>query len=191
MRRIVFDIETRNIFQDVGSNDPTKLDISVVGIYDSETDSYATYLQEELNQLWPVIERADILIGFYSEHFDLPLLNKYYPGDLGTIPHIDILKEIRKQYGRGMKLDQLAEGTLGIRKSGHGLDAIKWWRKGEVDKIRAYCADDVKITKELYDYALANGKLMFKEGPQVKEIPLDTSAWEKTGDNKMTFSMPF
>lgn len=191
MRRIVFDIETRNIFQDVESTDPAKLDISIVGIYDSETDSYSTYAQEELHELWPILERADMMIGFTSEHFDLPLLNKYYPGDLTKVPHLDILKEIKQQYGRRMKLDQLAEGTLGVKKSGHGLDAIKWWQKGEIDKIRAYCADDVKITKELYDYALANGKLMFKEGTQVKEIKLDTSAWESQGDNKLTFSMPF
>lgn len=191
MRRIVFDIETRNIFQDVESNDPAKLDISVVGIYDSETDSYSTYVQEELQGLWPILERADMLVGFYSEGFDLPLLNKYYPGDLAKVPHLDILKEIKEQYGRRMKLDQLAEGTLGVRKSGHGLDAIKWWQKGEIDKIRAYCTDDVRITKELYDYALANGKLMFKEGPQIKEIRLDTSKWESQGDNRLTFSMPF
>ena len=191
MRKIVFDIETRNIFGDVGSADPAALDISVVGIYDSEVDSYTTYLQEELKDLWPVLERADLLIGYYSEHFDLPLLNKYYPGNLSTIKHVDILKEIRKSYGRGMKLDQLAEGTLGKNKSGHGLDAITWWKKGELDKLRNYCLDDVKITKEIYDYAIANQKLIFKEGKELKEIPLDTSAWEEPSENKMTFSLPF
>ena len=191
MRKIVFDIETKNFFQEVGSTDPTKLDIAIVGIYDSETDSYSTFLAEELNNLWPILERADMLIGFTSEHFDLPLLDKYYPGDLTKIKHLDILKEIKSQYGRRMKLDQLAEGTLGKKKSGNGFDAIKWWRKGEVDKIREYCTDDVRITKELYEYALANGKLSFKEGTQVKEIKLDTSHWETPSENKMTFSMPF
>ncbi len=191
MRKIVFDIETRNIFQEVGSSDPTALDISIVGIYDSETDSYSSYSQEELKDLWPILERADLIIGYYSEHFDLPLLNKYYPGDLSTLKHLDILKEIKKQYGRGMKLDQLAEGTLGTNKSGHGLEAVKWWKTGEVEKIRAYCLDDVRITKEIYDYAMANQKLMFKEGPQVKDIPLDTSEWEKPSENKLTFSLPF
>ncbi len=191
MRKVVFDIETRNIFSDVGSADPAKLDIALVGIYDSENDSYSSYLQEELQNLWPILERADLLIGYYSEHFDLPLLNKYYPGSLEQIPHLDLLKKIRENYGRGMKLDQLAEGTLGKNKIGHGLDAIKWWKAGEIDKIREYCLEDVKITKELYDYALANNKLMFKEGGQVKDIPLDTSTWEASGENKMTFSMPF
>jgi hypothetical protein len=191
MRKIVFDIETRNIFSEVGSADPTALDISVVGIHDSETDSYTSYLQEDLPRLWPILERADMLIGYYSEHFDLPLLNKYYPGDLSKIKHLDILKEIRKSYGRGMKLDQLAEGTLGKKKSGHGLDAIKWWRAGEIEKIRSYCLDDVRITKEIYEYAIANQKLIFKEGPQLKEIPLNTSDWETPSENKLTFSLPF
>lgn len=191
MRKIVFDIETRNIFSEVGSSDPTALDISIVGIYDSETDSYSTYTQEELSQLWPIIERADVLIGYYSDHFDLPLLNKYYPGDLFKIKSLDILKEIRKSYGRGMKLDQLAEGTLGKKKSGHGLEAVKWWKEGKIEEIRQYCLDDVKITKEIYDYAIQNQKLIFKEGTQAKEIPLNTEDWEKPSENKLTFSMPF
>jgi DEAD/DEAH box helicase domain-containing protein len=191
MRKIVFDIETQNFFHDVGSSDPAKLDIAVVGVYDSETDAYTTYLQEELGKLWPILERTDMLIGFYSENFDLPLLNKYYPGDLSKIKHLDILKEIRKQYGRGMSLDKLASGTLKSKKSGDGFDAVKWWREGKIDEVRKYCLDDVKITKEIYDYAIANQKLFFKEGSQTKEIKLDTSAWEKPSENKMTFSMPF
>ncbi|MEK7227372.1 MAG: ribonuclease H-like domain-containing protein [Patescibacteria group bacterium] len=191
MRKIVFDIETKNFFHDVGSADPAKLDIALVAIHDSETDNYSSYLENELGKLWPILERADMIIGFTSEHFDLPLLNKYYPGDLTKIKHLDILKEIKNTYGRRMKLDQLAEGTLGKHKSGHGSDATKWWSAGEVEKVRQYCIDDVRITKELYDYALQNQKLIFKEGGQFKEIKLDTSEWEEPSENKMTFSLPF
>jgi len=191
MRKIVFDIETRNFFHDIGSADPAKLDIAIVAIHDSETDSYSSYLAEELHKLWPILERADMLIGFTSEHFDMPLLNKYYPGDLTKIKHLDILKEIKNSYGRRMKLDQLAEGTLGKKKSGWGGDATKWWQAGEVERVREYCIDDVRLTKELYDYAIANNKLIFKEGSKLNEIKLDTSAWETKGDNKLTFSLPF
>lgn len=191
MRKIVFDIETRNVFADVGKNDPALLDISLVAIHDSETDQYYSYLQEELGELWPKIERADMLIGFNSDHFDIPLLNKYYPGDLTKIKSLDILKEIKNSYGRRMRLDQLAEGTLGLNKSGHGLDAIGWWKNGEIEKIRKYCIDDVKITKGIYDYALENGKLVFKEGGELNEIILDTSTWEDKSDHKLTFTLPF
>lgn len=191
MRKIVFDIETRNVFTDVGKNDPSLLDISLVAIHDSLTNEYSSYLQEELNKLWPIIENADILIGFNSDHFDVPLLNKYYPGDLSKIKSLDILKEIQKAYGRRMKLDQLAEGTLGTKKSGHGLDAIKWWKEGNIQKIRDYCIDDVRITKEIYDYARANNKLLFKEGNVLNEIKIDASCWEEENENKLTFTLPF
>lgn len=167
------------------------LDIALVAIYDSLSDSYSSYLEEELSKLWSIIERADILIGFNSDHFDVPLLNKYYPGDLAKIKSLDILKEIKNSYGRRMRLDQLAEGTLGRNKSGHGADAANWWKLGDVEKVRAYCIDDVRLTKELYDYALVNNKLIFKEGGMLNEIKLDTSDWEKPNNHKLTFSLPF
>lgn len=191
MRKVVFDIETSNVFSDVGKYDPTLLDLSIVAIYDSGTDSYSTYLQEELPRLWPILEHADMLIGYNSEHFDIPLLDKYYPGDLTKIKSLDILKEIRKSYGRRMKLDQVAEGTLGKCKESNGLEATVWWKSGEVEKVRKYCIDDVRITKDIYDYALANNKLYFKEGGKLNEIPLDTSAWEEKSEHKLTFSLPF
>jgi len=191
MRKIVFDIETKNFFSEVGKNDPALLDIALVAIYDSETDAYSSYLEEELVRLWPIIERADMLIGFNSDHFDIPLLNKYYPGDLTKIRSLDILKEIKNVYGRRMRLDQLAEGTLGKNKSGDGSDAMNWWKSGDVERVRAYCINDVRLTKELYDYALVNHKLVFKEGGVQNEIKLDTSGWEKPNDHKLTFSLPF
>jgi hypothetical protein len=191
MRKIVFDIETRNIFQDVGKNDPTLLDISLVGVWDSETNQYTSYLQEELNQLWPIIEKADVLIGYNSDHFDIPLLNKYYPGDLTKIKSVDLMKEIKNVLGRRMKLDMIAEGTLGINKSGHGLQAITWWKQGEIEKIRQYCLDDVKITKKVYDYAMKHGKLKYKDMGKTISIPLDTSQWEVVEENMLTHTLPF
>lgn len=191
MRKIVFDIETSNIFSDVGKHDPTLLDIALIAIHDSATDAYTTFEEHELSKLWPIIEHSDMLIGFNSDHFDIPLLNRYYPGDLTKLKSLDILKEIHKSYGRRMKLDQLAEGTLGKKKSGHGLEAIHWWRNGEKDKVRNYCIDDVKLTKDLYDYARANNKLHFKEGKDLYEINLDTARWEEPSEHKLTYTLPF
>ena len=188
MKKIVFDIETRNIFQDVGSSDPADLDISIVCTYDYDTGQYDSFLQEDLPRLWSLIEKTDMFVTFNGDHFDIPLLNKYYKkagkGDLTKIRSLDILKEIKNSYGRRMKLDQIAEGTFGIGKSGNGLDAIVWWKNGEIEKIRKYCIDDVRITKDVYEYALKNKKLMFKEGPFIKEIKLDTKHWEPADEVK-------
>ncbi len=192
MRKIVFDIETSNIFSEVGSNNSVDLDLAVVSIYDYETDSYISFEQKDLHKLWPILEKADMLIGYYSDSFDTPLLNKYYPGDLNQIKNLDILKEIKEQYGRRMKLDQLAAGTLGSAKSGNGLEAVRWWRNGEKEKVIQYCEQDVKITKEIYDYAVKNQKLYFKEGGKKNEIKLDTSKWEVLEEKPaMTHTLPF
>jgi DEAD/DEAH box helicase domain-containing protein len=194
MRKITFDIETRNIFQDVNSTDATALDISVVCIHDSLTDEYSSYLQEDFPKLWPILEQADMFITFNGDHFDIPLLNKYYSGDLSKIKSLDLLVEVRNVLGRRIKLDTIAEATLGTNKSGNGLQAVEWWKTGEIDKIIKYCIEDVKITKQVYDYAMKNGKLKYKDlgvGGAIKDIKLDTSKWETKADSAMTFTLPF
>jgi hypothetical protein len=195
MRRITFDIETKNIFQDVGSNDPADLDISVVCIHDSAKgdgpESYSSYFEADFPKLWPILEQADILITWNGDHFDIPLLNKYYPGDLDNIKSVDLMREVQKTLGRRLKLDTVGEATLGRNKSGHGLDAIEWWRNGELDKLVKYCIEDVRLTKELYDFALANKKLMYKDQGALKDVKLDTSGWETPESNAMTYTLPF
>ncbi len=179
MRVITFDIETKVTALTRGRIDPNVLELTVVGIHDSETNEYSSYLLEELPKLWPIIERADMLVGFNSDSFDIPLLNRYFPGDLTTIRSLDILVEVQKVLGRRIRLQLIAEGTLGRGKSGDGLKAGEWWDKGEFDKVREYCLDDVRLTRELYDYGLANGKLKYKDLTENRDIKLDVSTWAK------------
>ncbi|MCR4334193.1 MAG: ribonuclease H-like domain-containing protein [Patescibacteria group bacterium] len=191
MNKIVFDIETQNTFQEAGSSDPADLSISLVGIYDYTTDKYDSFLENELTRLWPILEKADMLIGYNSDHFDIPLLNKYYPGDLTKIKSLDLLKEIKNSFGRRVKLDSVALGTFNKGKIGHGLEAITWWKNGEIDNIRKYCLEDVKITKELYEYAVKNNSVKCREGQKDFEIKLDTNNWHDKTASAMTFTLPF
>lgn len=191
MRYVIFDLETQNIFQDVGSNDPTALDISVGTFYDSSTDKYTTVTVDELQTVWPMLEHADALVGYNSNHFDIPLLNKYYPGDLTQIKSIDLLEEIRKSLGRRLRLDSVAEATVNAKKSGHGLQAVRWWREGKIEEIKKYCEQDVRVTKKVFDYALAHGHVKFKDGSRKREIPLDISNWAIKEDAAMTHSLLF
>lgn len=184
MRVITFDIETENTFDEVGSPNAEDLDISVVCAHDSETDEMTHYFVEDLNKLWPLLEKADALVGYNSDHFDIPLLNKYYEGDLKKFKSIDLMKTIKESLGRRIKLDDVAEATLGEKKSSHGLQAIIWWRNGEKEKVVEYCKQDVNVTKKLYDFMLEN-KFVYvpKDGDKVK-IEIDTSSWEKKGEDQ-------
>lgn len=191
MRYIIFDLETQNTFSEVGSNDSTALDISVASVYDCETKTYTTVTVDEINKLWPIIEKADALVGYNSNHFDIPLLNKYYPGDLALIKSIDILEDIRLSLGRRLRLDNVAEATIGAKKSADGLQAVRWWREGKIKEIMKYCEQDVRVTKEVFEFARKNGYVKFKDGTKKRELRLNLTHWEEKEDAMMTHSMLF
>ncbi len=191
-REIVFDIET---YGDIRNQDSMKL--TVVSIYQYETDTYSSFEESELGQLWPIFERAERLIGYNSEHFDLPILNKYYAGNLLQFPSLDMLKVIKETSGNRFKLNDLAKATLQIEKSADGLQAMKWYEEGKMDLIKQYCEQDVKVTKELYDYGRKN-KMVYYTTLTGELMPLPVnfdppavSEVKSTGTSGMNLTLPF
>ena len=192
MRQITFDIETANILPSFQRGDMTQLELALVGVHDSETGEYTSYVKEELPQLWPLIERADVLIGYNSDSFDIPLLNRYYPGDLTKFRSLDLMVEVQKVLGRRLKLQSLAQATLGRGKGGDGLKSVEWWQQGLVDKVREYCIEDVRITRELFDYALKNNSLKYMDFKTKRDVKLDTSGWLSPEEPvALTHTLPF
>jgi DEAD/DEAH box helicase domain-containing protein len=192
MRAITFDIESVSDSMVRGHVDVNEQELVVVAIHDSDTGEYSSYFKEDLHTLWPILERADMLIGFNSDAFDIPLLNRYYPGDLSHIRSLDLLNEVQKVLGRRIRLQSLAEATLGRGKSGDGLRAGQWWKEGKRDTVAEYCIEDVRLTRELYDYALAHGILKYKDLRDIRDIKMDTSGWNgtTTAMPAMTHALP-
>mgnify|MGYP001601633106 CR=1 FL=1 len=192
MRAITFDIESTSESLVRGRIDVNEQELTVVAIHDSLTNEYSSYTKEELPKLWSILEDADLLIGFNSDAFDIPLLNRYYPGELSHLRSLDLMTEVQKVLGRRIRLQSLAEATLGRGKSGDGLQASEWWKEGKKDKVREYCIEDVRLTRELYDYALAHDVLKYKDLQKIRDIKLDTSLWgnEKEGTPIMTHALP-
>lgn len=190
---IVFDIETQNSFAEV-DNDMKKFKISVVSIYRYETDKFESFAESELGRLWPMLEKADRLIGYNSLHFDLPILMNYYLGDLTKIPHLDMLKVVKESLGIRLKLDDLAQATLdGVKKSADGMQAIRWWKEGKIDEIKKYCEQDVNVTKMLYEFGRDNRQLFYKNLtgevlPFAVDFSMPVAEKEKT---KINLTLPF
>jgi len=158
--KLVLDLETQREFSEVEGRKPELLKVSVAGVYSYEQDRYEAYLEADLaTKLGPRLQAAELLIGFNIRRFDLPVLQPYLPYPVSTIPVLDIMEEIVKNLGHRLSLESLAQATLGRGKSGHGLDALKWFKEGRFDLITTYCLDDVKLTKELYDYGKQHGRL--------------------------------
>jgi DEAD/DEAH box helicase domain-containing protein len=189
-REIVLDIETKNTFQDVGAYNPSLLEISLIGVYFYETDTFESFLEEDLPKLWPRLERADRIIGYNIIGFDLPCMQSYYTGDLMKLPTLDLLAEISLRLGFRIKLDDVAHATLGVGKSGHGLQAVEFWKKGEIDKLRDYCLQDVRITRDVYEHALQFKEVSYLDRQGQKQlIPLPIEPVEEGGKQAINLSL--
>lgn len=174
MKQVFLDLETKQSFSDVNSRDPGKLGVSVVGVLERNgRETLRTYEEKEFARLWPILEEADQIIGFNIIGFDLPALNPYYIGDLLKLPVLDLLVAVNDSLGRRIRLDNLAQASLGRKKIADGWAAIDYYRKGEWEKLKKYCLEDVRITRDLYDFGQKNGFWRYLEPPdQIREFKI-------------------
>src|SRR5688572_140241 len=186
-KEVVLDIETDGLIGAGGAMPK----ITLIGTYFYETDEYVSYLEHELPNLWPRLERADRIIGYNTKGFDYPVMNSYYAGDFMKFPSLDLLEEITSSLGFRLKLDSVAAATLGYGKTGHGLQALEYFRKGELDKLRDYCLQDVKVTKEVYEHGLKHGHVFYTDrAGQKKPVKLNLRMPDSKA-NPINLTMPF
>jgi len=163
MEIIVFDIETKKTFNEVGGRDPALLGISYIGVYSYAQDKLFGFFEDQLDDFWPYLKQATAVIGYNINGFDLPALKPYYPGNLNEITTIDLMQIIKAATGKRLGLNVVAKATLGVGKSGHGLDAIRYYHEQEWDKLAKYCLDDVAITRDLYEHMRDKGVISYPD----------------------------
>ena len=185
---IVYDIETKDTFQDVGTRDAKKLHISLIGMYSYNENKYYSYTEDELPDFWRKLENCDLLIGFNNKGFDDQVVSAYFP-EITKVTSFDILEHVHNSLGFRIKLDNIAQATLGTGKSGDGLKAVRLYAEGKIEELRAYCLDDVKITKEIYDFAKANGYLNYSDLQGKKEVLVNFNVASKKADSPMNLSL--
>jgi len=167
----VLDIETRRSAKDVGGwNQAQKMGVSCAILFDSKTNTYQKYFQDDIEALIYKLGTYDLVIGFNIIKFDYKVLSGLSDFDFLSLPTLDILLKVHERLGYRLSLDHLAGQTLGCNKSADGLMALKWWKQGKIDKIIEYCKQDVKVTRDLYLYGRQNQFLVFKNkaGHQVR-----------------------
>ncbi len=160
-RTIVLDVETQKGFNEVDRKKLHLLKISVACIYDSKTDAYLAFEEKELLKLDEVLKQADLIVGFNIRDFDMEVLAPYLLTPVKNFPLLDLLVEFEKVRGHRISLQSLAQATLGTSKSGTGLDALQLYKDGRMDELKKYCFDDVRITKDLYEYGAKHGMVKF------------------------------
>lgn len=195
---VVFDLETKKLFSDIEGTDPGDLGVSIVSVYSrrldenlSETDGkMQSFWEKDLDKMWPIFQEADRIIGFNSIGFDIPALLPHANFPFQKLPHFDIMFKVKEVFGRRIALDAIAKETLNREKIETGLQAVYYWEKGDdesLSKLKRYCEDDVLITKEVYDFALKNGHLLFKDKwNTLRKVELDFSYSKEDDSSKQS-----
>lgn len=185
---VIIDVETQFSFREV-NNDLTKLKISLVGTYNFASRNYKAYREQNLPDLFQLMERASTIIGFNINKFDLPVIAPYYLGKIDQFATVDLLDLVHLSLGYRVALNDLAIATLDTKKSGHGLKAIELFNERKWQELESYCLDDVRITKELYDYAQKYGVLKLKTAKGIRDIKINFPI-AKQQDSAISLSLP-
>jgi DEAD/DEAH box helicase domain-containing protein len=169
---VYFDLETQRSFGDVGGfSQKAKMGVSIAVTYSTARGTYEIYGESEMDQLAKDLLSADLVVGWNHLQFDYPVLQPYVFHTLAeqTI-NLDMMLELETILGFRLKLDSVASASLGTGKTADGLDALRWWQEHKksgsfapLRKIAEYCAYDVKVTKCVHEFALANGFLKYDD----------------------------
>jgi len=158
---VVFDLETQRSFDEVGGRSQFhKLGVSVAVAYRYDTDEFLVIHEDTIDQLIELLLGADLVIGYNIKGFDYEVLRAYTEEDLHGVPTLDLMEHLEERLGFRPKLESVVMPTLGTGKLADGLQALEWWRDGEIDKIVEYCREDVRVTRDLYDFGKRNRCVM-------------------------------
>jgi DEAD/DEAH box helicase domain-containing protein len=152
------DIETLRISSEVdgGWGNIRAFGLAVAVTWDKEY-AFRRWYEEDALKLITELEQFTHVITFNGNRFDIEVLRAYAPVEGVRKRSMDVHELLHKQLGHRVKLDQLAKDTLGTAKSGDGLEAVKWWRAGQKDRVAEYCEQDVAILRDVVEHGRAKG----------------------------------
>ena len=163
-RILFFDLETQKLAQDVGGWGNTHLmRVSLAVLFDTIENRFFTFYEDRIDDLISHLEKAELVVGFNVKRFDYRVLSAYTRKDLLKLPTFDMLQDIHERYGFRIALDHLAKETLNANKSADGLKAVEWFRQGRMEELEKYCRQDVALTRDLFNYGMKNGHLIYRK----------------------------
>jgi DNA polymerase III epsilon subunit-like protein len=116
-----------------------------------------------LTEFWATIHPTDVIVGHNVHEFDVPFirqrswilgirpsrvidLRKYYTVDVKDTMQIWTNWGFKK----GVTLDALGAALRCGQKNGHGMDVAEWWATRDLDSVKEYCLEDVRLTHRIY-----------------------------------------
>ena len=180
---LYFDIETKHLADEVGGWDNIpQMELSIATSYDSGTGEYYSFEESNISELTDQILNAGLVVGFNQLRFDYRVLSAYSDADFWSVPSFDMLVAVKATLRHRLRLDDIVKATLNAKKTGDGTQAIKWFRDSEIKRVKEYCMNDTKITREIFMYGCRNGHLLYLETQHAHRptTSFSTSHWRET-----------
>jgi DEAD/DEAH box helicase domain-containing protein len=164
MSLVFFDLESQNLFDDVGGRENIdKLRVACGVTWSTQRNDFAVYWEKDVSALLEELKSATRVIGFNLRGFDYLVLQPYAPDmRFASLPTLDMLLDLQKILGFRISLDSVASASLGATKTADGVKSVEWFRAGELDKVAEYCKADVDITRRVYEFGRDTGHVFYK-----------------------------
>jgi len=164
MNHVFLDLETQNLFQDVGGRENiSKLRVACAVTWSTERNDFHVYWESDVPVLLQELISARNIVGFNLRGFDYLVLQPYTPEvNLASLPTLDLMLDLQNILGFRISLDSIAGSTLNTTKTADGVQSVQWFRSGELDKVSEYCKADVDITRRIYEYGRDHGHIFYK-----------------------------
>ncbi|NIQ37066.1 MAG: DEAD/DEAH box helicase [Proteobacteria bacterium] len=157
------DLETQRLADEVGGwGNVHLMKLAVAVLYNQRSQRFEVFTEDHVEALIDRLQTFDLLVGFNIKRFDYRVLAAYTPFRLDRLPTFDILQDIRGRLGFRLSLDHLTEQTLGKSKTADGVQAVKWFREGNLEAVVKYCRADVTMTRELFEFGVKKGYLIYQ-----------------------------
>ena len=118
---------------------------------------FRRWFEGDAKSLVAELEKHSRIITYNGNRCDLEVLRGYVPNHKLLLRSFDLHVDLQKRVGHRVKLDSLAQDTLGRGKTGSGEEVVSWWRQGEKEKVCQYCENDVQLLIDLVDFARRMG----------------------------------
>lgn len=168
---IFLDLETQRLAEEVGGwNYKHRMGLSCAVTLNAQTQEFQNYLEADVPKLIMALQSAGCVVGFNLKNFDYVVLQPYTKVELSRLPTLDLLEHIHSTLGFRLSLDTLGSATLDANKSADGVQAVRWYKAGEMEKLLAYCRQDVLLTQRLYLFGKEHGFLRYWDRERRKNM---------------------
>ncbi len=173
----VFDLEIKKPIDQCskGWQSHDEMGISCLCLFDYSTSRYRVFDDKSQSECLGILNTYDFVVGYNTVGFDWKVVSATWKSPLLSPTRIskdfDILREIwisrelnpdvfvPRTHG-GVKLDDVAFETIGMRKTLDGATAPQYYQQGRIAEVIDYCLEDVRIERTLFEYIVAHGHVI-------------------------------